>query len=248
MQTPIHQPPRYVQLAQTLASEIEGGTYALGSLIPTEHELCAQFGASRFTVREAMKRLVALGMISRQAGVGTRVIGLRPQAGYQQNLQGLGDISRYTAETTMDVFSRRRVDVAGPLADLLDAQKGEKWLLVEALRRDKRGTVFAYTRVYIHPAFRGLTGLDRDDHLPIYIRIQQQFGEEVAEVRQEITGISINAEAARLLKVRRGAAGLQIARTYVNTRGEIFEHAINVHPAERFSYAQTFRKHETGRE
>ena len=73
---PIRQQPRYLQLAQTLISEIEEGHYPVGALMPTEFELCDQFGASRFTVREAIKRLVQQGMVSRQAGVGTRVLGL----------------------------------------------------------------------------------------------------------------------------------------------------------------------------
>ena len=65
--------PRYRQLAQTLISEIQSGRYPVGDLMPTEMELCAQFGASRFTVREAMKQLVQMGLVARHAGVGSRV-------------------------------------------------------------------------------------------------------------------------------------------------------------------------------
>ena len=62
------QQPRYMQLAQTLINEIQSGRFPVGSTIPTEFELCEQFGASRSTVREAVKQLVQLGMVVRQAG------------------------------------------------------------------------------------------------------------------------------------------------------------------------------------
>ena len=39
--------PRYLQLAQTLLHEIESGKYAVGTQLPTEFELCDQFGVSR---------------------------------------------------------------------------------------------------------------------------------------------------------------------------------------------------------
>jgi len=65
--------PRYVQLAQTLLNEIESGHYPVGSLLPTEFELCEQFGVSRSTAREAVKRLVQLGLVVRQPRVGTTV-------------------------------------------------------------------------------------------------------------------------------------------------------------------------------
>ena len=69
MVTVLGQQPRYMQLAQTLVNEIQSGRFPVGSTIPTEFELCEQFGASRSTVREAVKQLVQLGMVVRQAMV-----------------------------------------------------------------------------------------------------------------------------------------------------------------------------------
>ena len=57
--------PRYRQVAKTLINEIQAGTYPVGDLMPTEMVLCEQFGASRFTVREAIKQLVELGLVNR---------------------------------------------------------------------------------------------------------------------------------------------------------------------------------------
>ena len=46
--------PRYAQVAQALIEDIQAGRYPVGTLLPTEQELCRQFDISRHTVREAM--------------------------------------------------------------------------------------------------------------------------------------------------------------------------------------------------
>jgi DNA-binding GntR family transcriptional regulator len=42
--------PIYVQLKTLLLEEILGGRYGHGGQLPTEHELCAQYGISRTPV------------------------------------------------------------------------------------------------------------------------------------------------------------------------------------------------------
>lgn len=72
--------PFYVQLKQTLQREIQEGVYAPGELIPTEVELCRQYGISRHTVRQALSELVKEGVVYRVPGKGTFVARRRPRA------------------------------------------------------------------------------------------------------------------------------------------------------------------------
>lgn len=246
MMPPLQQQPRYLQLAQTLIAEIETGQYPVGALIPTEFELCEQFGASRFTVREAVKRLVQLGMVVRQPGVGTRVIGLRQETGYTQVIEGLSDLHRYTSETLLEIRRRDIVEVSGPLAKALGAKPGEAWLMIEAIRRTAGESPLALSSIYIHPAFRGVEIGSADDHTPIYTRIEQQFGEQIAEVRQELMGVAVDTRSAQMLGVKRGSPALRVVRSYLNGRGEIVEMASSIHPADRYSYSQTFRRDNRG--
>lgn len=242
----LQQQPRYIQLAQTLIAEVESGHYPVGALIPTEFELCEQFGASRFTVREAIKRLVQLGMVARQPGVGTRVLGPRQETGYTQVIEGLSDLNRYTSETRLEILKREVVEVSGDIAQALQASPGEAWLTLEALRRTGSETPIALSRIYIHPAFRGLEFGGAEDHTPIYSRIEQQFGEQIVEVRQQLEGMAVDTRSASLLCVKRGSPAMRVTRAYLNRRGEIVELAINTHPADRYSYSQTFRRDDRG--
>ena len=56
-----------------LGQAIAAGRYAPGSSVPPEPTLCEEFGVSRTVVREAVKSLVAKGLLTTGPKVGTRV-------------------------------------------------------------------------------------------------------------------------------------------------------------------------------
>jgi GntR family transcriptional repressor for pyruvate dehydrogenase complex len=61
------------QVAKQLQSLITSGEFKVGDKLPTENELCAQFGVGRSTVREALRVLVAMGMVRILPGKGAFV-------------------------------------------------------------------------------------------------------------------------------------------------------------------------------
>ncbi len=65
--------PMYQAIADDLRSKIDTGEYAQGSRLPTELDLGTQYGASRNTVRDAIKRLIGLGLVETRPGQGTFV-------------------------------------------------------------------------------------------------------------------------------------------------------------------------------
>ena len=69
----IDKAPRYARIAQDLLAAIDRGAYPVGSMLPTEAELCKQFEVSSVTIRGALQELALRSVISRQPGVGTRV-------------------------------------------------------------------------------------------------------------------------------------------------------------------------------
>lgn len=236
--------PRYLQLAKTLISEIEAGHYAVGDLMPTEFELCEQFGASRFTVREAVKRLVELGLVSRQAGIGTRVLSTQARTGYRQVMQGMADLQQYTAETALEITDVGMVEIGEDLAPYLKAPLGQSWLLMKGLRRfisDDEAPI-CLTEIYIHPAFRSISQIGGRSTVPVYQRIEEQFGETIVEVQQQIRAVALTRAQADALGASPKSPALWVCRSYLNRRGEVVEVAISTHPEDRFSYSETFRR------
>ena len=66
--------PMYRDIAAQLRQRIESGEFASGSRLPTEQDLQAQYGASRNTIREAIKQLTTLGLVETKPGQGTFVV------------------------------------------------------------------------------------------------------------------------------------------------------------------------------
>lgn len=71
-------PDRRVSLAQQLVQELSqkilSGEWSVGSKLPTEQVLTEAHGVSRTTVREALSRLQAEGLVETRRGIGTFVV------------------------------------------------------------------------------------------------------------------------------------------------------------------------------
>jgi len=66
--------PMYRQIAEDLRKTIESGELAPGQQLRTELELREHYGASRNTVRDAIKWLTSLGLVETRPGQGTFVV------------------------------------------------------------------------------------------------------------------------------------------------------------------------------
>lgn len=66
--------PMYRRIADDLRRQIKSGELAPGIQVPTELELRERYDASRNTVRDAVKRLINLGLVETRPGQGTFVV------------------------------------------------------------------------------------------------------------------------------------------------------------------------------
>lgn len=67
--------PQYRQVYEILRKQIIDGTFKDGDLLPSENDLCSQFGITRPTVRHALDNLLGDGMIRKHKGKGSIVCG-----------------------------------------------------------------------------------------------------------------------------------------------------------------------------
>ncbi|MGW0435342.1 GntR family transcriptional regulator [Micromonospora sp. NPDC003197] len=72
--------PKYLRVLNTLRGRIEDDTYPPGAALPSESQLCTEFGVSRPTVLKALGILKQDGWIESQQGRGSFVRG-RPPSG-----------------------------------------------------------------------------------------------------------------------------------------------------------------------
>jgi GntR family transcriptional regulator len=181
--------PRYVQILKVLHHRVESGEYPLEERLPTESELCDEFGASRFTVREALRRLVDHGMVQRRQGAGSVVVAARPQARYVHSLSSLADLSQFAFNTHYEFLSIRQVTVAARIAQEIGGEPGSRWWLIEGLRsRGRGGDVLCYVRSYVPRRLsRHIRELRRCIG-PFHVHLAKRTSEEIIEVQQELRG------------------------------------------------------------
>lgn len=229
--------PRYQQIADELIAKIGTGTYPVGGLLPTEMELCAQYGISRSTVREALRRLRDAGLISRHRRTGTKVISQLPPAIYRQPTNSIGDLLQYADETRIQLLSEKRVICDAQLAGLLECREGHAWLRLNTLRtvpNDPRP--ICMTTAYVDA---GLPDIDK--HLetvagPISAMLERTYGIRIARIEQSIQAIRLGKRQAALLRADAGGPALLAVRRYYRENGTLIEHSSAVHPGDRFTY------------
>ena len=96
---------RYLQVARTLRKEIVDGVYPVGSQLPTEQQLCERFEVSRYTVREALRRLRDDNLVASRPRAGTLVVP-RPEANsYAQDVMSINDLLAFASGAQLTIES-----------------------------------------------------------------------------------------------------------------------------------------------
>ena len=108
---------RYLQVARTLRKEIVDGVFPVGSQLPTEHELCERFAVSRYTVREALRRLRDDNLVSSRPRTGTLVVPRPSSSSYAQDVMSINDLLAFAAGARFEIESNAMVTITGELAE-----------------------------------------------------------------------------------------------------------------------------------
>ena len=158
-----------------LGEAIVAGRYVAGGSIPPEPVLCEELGVSRTVIREAVKSLVAKGLLTTGPKVGTRVqaeeqwnwfdadvIVWQTKAGLSVDfLQDLQDLRRVVEPAAVRLAASRAT--AQDIADMEEAYAGMKRAI------DFGGD-------YITPDLRFHQGLIRSSHNRMLVQMSRALG------------------------------------------------------------------------
>lgn len=237
--------PRYHQLSNLLQQRIEDGTYPVGGLLPTESELCAEFEVSRYTVREALRRLTDSGLLQRRQGSGSQVIAREPQAAYVQSMRSISGLFQFATDTKFDIRSVEQVRDDDELIGFLGGRPRRKWLKVEALRSGPDGSpAISFTRVFINGEFADLAPRLSTVQGPFYSLIESEYGETVTTVWQDITAEPMTKPVADILGCAPDLWAVRVVRRYIGQNDKQLQISINYHPADRFTYSMQLKREE----
>jgi DNA-binding GntR family transcriptional regulator len=231
--------PRYVELADLLRTDILEGRFTESDSFPTESELCEQHSVSRFTVREALRRLQTEGLIRRRRGSGTVIQPAAARAGaLHQPLSNVGEILQYARDTRFTFTDRGISRLPRSHAEQIGIEPDSEWCHFRGLRTkpgDERP--IAVTDAYIHHDLSEAAKKIETEKSTIFKQLEEHSGVSVASVTQDIQAVAASADIAQQLKVPRRSPCLRIMRCYIDATGRIFEISVSHHPGDRFAYA-----------
>ncbi len=197
-----------------LRQAIIGGTYDLGSQLPTEEELGTLLGVSRTVVREALRTLEEEGLIDRRHGVGTFVRNqpilknLNFNFGITEMIEsaglkpGTGHIATRREAATVDIASHLNIPV------------GADTITIERVRTaDDKPVVYTldtFPEALVHGNEFNLDRLLKES---LYQILQTEFGRLIEYGVAQILPATASASIAEKLAIPEGSLLLYIVQT-----------------------------------
>lgn len=220
--------PAYLQILQAMRTRLASGDWRVGNQIPTDEELMAHFGVSRFTVRAALDVLVADGIIKRYRRRGSFVVA-RPEGAGSWMLTSLDDLvlsSFPTAPIVLDAAECRcDAQIAGALG--LDDTDDLRALCIRVLRTAD-AKPYAHSIIHIPRSFARALPPDWRDQLDsksFIGLVATGNGLSVHKAIQVAQAIAAPPAIAAILQVAAGAPLLLLERTFLAREGVALEHA-----------------------
>lgn len=246
------EPRKYRDIATDLQTKIESGELAAGQRLPSDAELGAEYGASRNTVREAIRFLLNRGLVQKQSGGGTYVPKkIDPFRTVINADTGFGGYEG--AAYASDVISKnRRPTVTTPLVQLKEAPAeiaGELQLSPGAtvvIRHQERsidGELWSMQTSFYPYEFvrRGADGLLEVRDMPEGVRryLDRTLGIKEIGSRDRMTVRAPTREEAAAFKISDDGriAVFETRQTGVDVSRQPVRVTITVYPADRNEFA-----------
>ncbi len=150
-------------VADRLEREILAGRLVAGSRLPSERELSLALGVNRLTLRAALGRLEALGLVATRHGAGTVVTSWRERAGLDALAALIGSLEPWEPtwrELVLSMLELRRILASEAVALAAMRHTPEDLATMAALAREQKNTIhdpvsfargdLAFERAVIH--------------------------------------------------------------------------------------------------
>lgn len=201
----------YYQLKEILSQRILSNEWSLGERLPTEFELCEQYGVSRITVRQALAELEREGLIVRKQGLGTFVSIPR----IEQNLTSFYSFS--------EEFKKRGLKPKTEVVDFSTVVASPKIQGIFDLGDQQR--VYAFTRlrlaseipIAIESTYLPVNlfpDLTREElvKFPLYEVMNTRFGVIANSAKESFGVVSLREKEANIFDLKVGSPAFDLER------------------------------------
>ncbi len=230
--------PLYRDVAAALERALREGVWKPGDQIPTEAALEQQFGASRGTLRIAISELVRKGLLHRQPGRGTFVLGPEFRTltrFFRIERQADAAASETQIVPVPKAMDRRLVKADARTAAALKIEPGSEVGYVRRLRYDGKEP-FQLVDSYFHiDVWRQIGGADFDTH-PLYDLFKDSFGLYIVHADEFLRADLATRAESRLLGIAAGSPVIRLERTAYTFEDRPVEYRRSVGRCDHYHY------------
>jgi GntR family transcriptional regulator len=225
--------PLYYQLEKVLRRRILSGKFKPDQAVPTEKELCREFGVSRTTVRQALLSLESDDLIRREQGRGT-FVSFRQNKPLQFRLFGtVDDLFHLGVRTVLKLQSKKLISPSPEIIRDMKLGPREKIYLFEGLRHLENERQ-AFFQAYVPEEIGKKIQLAEADN-PLFIERVEKEALEMVRRSQQVTSASVaDKNLASILQVKKGHPLLVIKRIYFSKSGRALEMAVTFFPGDAY--------------
>lgn len=215
--------PLYHKIYMVLRERLEEGAFPAEMPMPSEHELAAEFGVSRITIRRALDELTRGGMIARHRGRGTFPIAQRVSRPLRTDISRLMEsLQMMGRNTSVHLLQFSYVHAPTEIAAGLEIAPGaEVQKAVRVRRHDGHPVSYLTTHVL---AELGRRFAPSDLETTPLLSLLAKSGVEVTAACQTITACMADTAAAEQLEVEIGAPLLAVVRVMRDQMDRPVEH------------------------
>lgn len=224
--------PFYLQLEELLLRRVSAGEWPPGGQIPTESELCEQYGVSRVTVRQALARLVQRGLLTRGRGKGTFVRDSRVTASARSVSSFSTELGALGMKPGAVLLGIDTVPASDLVANAMHREPGTELFRLRRLRTADGQPIAVQTSLLVAEMFPGLDE-KVSDNTSLYELLSSEYGVGPDEAMEIFRVAGVPRDLAPLLDVPRGSHAFHVVR--VSFAGpEAFEHTTSFIRGDRY--------------
>lgn len=226
--------PKYHQIYLVLKERLLEGGFAEG--FPGEFDLMKRFDVSRVTVRKALGQLASEGLISREAGRGTRVTvpsgkDTAPASTRTGLLDNLVSISLGTRVKVVDVD---QVKASAQVAEALQIEQGAEVQKAVRVRSTRQGPL-SHITTYVPAELAAHFGRRELAQKPILVLLEES-GLQLGQARQQISARLADVTVGALLDVPVGSALLYVRRLVFDQGDRPIQWLHGLYRPDRYEY------------
>ena len=208
------------QLREVLFEKLNSGEWKAGEQIPSEHELCEEYGVSRITVREVLKELVQSGYLKRKQGKGTFVSKPSVEATLVSNYSLSADLKQKGISSEFKLISLNLVEPSPSKREFFELKDGEK--LVEIVRtRTIKDEIYAWEKALVPEKYlKDLTEKEIQEK-GLYPSIKERTGLYPVEADERMEAVICPAYVAKQMNLPTNTAVFKVKRNTKSMSGYI---------------------------